>query len=465
MAELLIKGGIVITADKDRRIIKNGSVVIDDDKIVSVGKTEEISKKFTSVGEVIDASGKIIMPGLIDTHIHHTQMLARGIADDVDLVTWIHDRILPYEAALDNDSTYLSAMLACLEMIKTGTTTAIDPGGYRMENVAKALSDSGMRGLISWASMDAFTERRTIPKEIYTTTDEAIKANEKLIQEFHRSLNDRIRVRAGIRIETNASDRLVKEINELAKKYNTGVEMHAAVAREQVEFVREKTGLPVVKWLNSLNVLGPHWLLIHMGWIDDEEVEIIKNKDVRIAHVPGASMKGAYGSGRFGKFPELISKGVTVGLGCDSSAANNSIDMFRAMWQVAALHKEVRYDPALISPEEAFEMATINAAKAVQWENQIGSIEVGKKADLILLNINRSNWIPVHDFSIIPNIVYSGDGHDIETVIIDGRIVMRNRKVLTINEDELLNKAQKAAEKVIDKSGLLDKLKSKWAIV
>jgi len=464
MSEILIKGGILITLDKERRIIKNGAVAIKENKIVSVGKTDELLKNFSKADEVIDAKGKIIMPGLIDTHIHHIQMLARGIADDVDLVTWIHDRILPYEAALDNEATYLSAMLTILEMIKTGTTTAIDPGGYKMENVAKALKDSGMRGLIAWASMDTFTEDRPIPKEIYTTTEEAIKANEKLIKEFHRTANDRIRVRAAIRIETNASNRLIKEINQLANEYNTGVEMHAAVSKEQVEFIKQKTGLPVVKWLDSLNVLGPHWLLIHMGWIDDEEVEIIVKRDVRIAHVPGASMKGAYGSGRFGKFPELLIKGVIVGLGCDSSAANNSLDMFRAMWQAACLHKEVRYNPTLISPEEALEMATINAAKSVQWDDQIGSIEVGKKADLIIVDFNRSNWIPMHNFSLVPNIVYSGDGHDVETVIIDGKIVMKDRKLLTIDENEILNKAQKAAERVLEKAGLKDKLKSKWPL-
>jgi len=199
-----------------------------------------------------------------------------------------------------------------------------------------------------------------------------------LIKKFHRTANDRIRTRAAIRIETNATDRLVKEIDELARRYNTGVEMHAAVTKEQVDFVKKRTGLTGVKWLDSLKVLGPHWLLIHMGWIDDEEVNIIKERDVRIVHVPGASMKGAYGSGRFGKFPELIKNGVIIGLSCDSAAANNSLDMFRAMWLAATLHKEIRYDPTLISLEEALEMATINAAKAVQWEDQIGSLEVEK---------------------------------------------------------------------------------------
>jgi len=464
MSETLIKGGIIVTIDKQRRIIKDGAIVIKGDKIVAIGKKDEIIRKYNKVDVTIDATGKLVLPGLIDTHIHHIQTLARGIADDVDLVTWIHDRILPYEAALDNEATYLSAMLACIEMVKTGTTTGIDPGGYRMENVAKALNEIGMRGLIAWASMDTFTDDRPIPKEIYTTTEEALKANEDLIKKFHRTANDRIRTRAAIRIETNATDRLVKEIDELARRYNTGVEMHAAVAKEQVDFVKKRTGLTVVKWLDSLKVLGPHWLLIHMGWIDDEEVNIIKERDVRIAHVPGASMKGAYGSGRFGKFPELIKNGVIIGLGCDSTAANNSLDMFRAMWLAATLHKEVRYDPTLISPEEALEMATINAAKAVQWEDQIGSLEVGKKADIIIVNINKSNLLPIHDFSIVPNLVYSGDGQDVETVIIDGKIVMEKRKIITVNEEEILAKAQKAAERIVSKIGIDKKLKSKWPI-
>ncbi len=411
MASILVRGGTLVTLDRRRRIIKDGAVAIEDNKIVAVGKREEVTRQYPSAGEIVEASGKLVLPGLVDSHVHHTQMLARGIADDLDLITWIHDRILPYESVMTDEDTYTSAMLCCLEMIKTGTTTTVDPGGYRMEHVARALDESGMRGIVAWASMDTDTPDRPVPRNLLTTTEGALKANLELIKAVHKTADGRIRARAGIRIEPNASSTLIKEIDKLAKKHGVGVEMHAAVSREQVDVIKKRTGLSMIRYLKSLGVLGPHWLLIHMGWIDDEEVEILRATDTRIAHVPGASMKGAYGSARYGKFPELLRAGVIVGLGCDSSAANNSLDMFRAMWQVASVHKEVRYDPHLVSPEEAIEMATIKAAKAVLWDEEIGSIEVGKKADVIIVDVNRSNWIPLHDFSIVPNIVYAGDGH------------------------------------------------------
>ncbi|MEM3021256.1 MAG: amidohydrolase family protein, partial [Candidatus Caldarchaeum sp.] len=239
-----------------------------------------------------------------------------------------------------------------------------------------------------------------------------------------------------------------------------------AVTKEQMEWVRKRTGRTTVEYLDSLGVLGPHWLLIHMGWITDKEVKLLKDRDVKVAHVPGASMKGAYGSIAFGKFPELISSGVTVCLGCDSCAANNSLDMFRAMYLAASAHKEVRYDPDLILPEEALEMATIQGARAVGMESQVGSIEKGKRADLIIVNPNSSNWIPNHEFALIPNLVYSAEGRDVETVMIDGRVVMENRRMTTVDEQKVLEESQKSSERILDrleeKFGL--KLSPRWPI-
>jgi 5-methylthioadenosine/S-adenosylhomocysteine deaminase len=178
---------------------------------------------------------------------------------------------------------------------------------------------------------------------------------------------------------------------------------------------------------------------------------MLKDNDVKICHNPGATLHGAYGAAIIGKFPEMLDLGITIGMGCDSSAANNSLDMFRTMYEVATVHKEIRLIPDLIPPEKALEMATIDGARAVHWENEIGSLEKGKKADVIIVETRRSNWVPMHDFSIVPNLVYSGEGADVETSIIDGKVVMENRKILTINVDRVLNQAQAAAEKIISK--------------
>jgi len=460
---LFVKGRYIVTVDRSRRIIRDGAVVVENDVIVDVGKAGELKSKYPRY-EVIDAGKKIILPGLVDAHLHQTQMLARGLADDVDLITWIYDRILPYEAVMDDNDAYISAALCSMEAIKTGTTTSIDPGGYRMENVARAMEEIGIRGVIAWASMDVDDPARPIPKELKTSTEEAVRRNEELLKRCHGLANGRIVVWCGLRVEPNVSAELISRINDLALKHGVGVEMHNAVSKEQMEWVLKKTGKTTVEYLDSLGVLGPHWLLIHMGWITEKEVKILKEKNVKVAHVPGASMKGAYGSIAFGKFPELIANGVTVCLGCDSCAANNSLDMFRAMYLAATAHKEVRYDPDLILPEEALQMATIEGAKAVAMEDKIGSIEKGKKADLIIVDPNSSNWVPNHEFALVPNIVYSGDGRDVETVIIDGRIVMEGRRMLTVDENKILEDAQRSSEKIIyrleEKFGL--KLTSRW---
>jgi 5-methylthioadenosine/S-adenosylhomocysteine deaminase len=463
---LLVEGGYIVTIDGSRRVIRDGAVVIEDDRIVDVGKAGDLKNKYPRY-EILNAKKKIILPGLIDAHLHQTQMLARGLADDVDLITWIHERILPYEAVMDDHDAYLSALLCSMEAIKTGTTYAVDPGGYRMENVAKAMSEIGIRGLIAWASMDVDDPARPIPKELKTSTEEAVKRNEELLKRCQGMGDGRITVWCGLRVEPNVSAELMRKINDLAVKHGVGVEMHNAVSKEQMEWVLKRTGKTTVEYLDSLGVLGPHWLLIHMGWITDKEVSLLKQKDVKIAHVPGASMKGAYGSIAFGKFPELLSNGVTVCLGCDSCAANNSLDMFRAMYLAATAHKEVRYDPDLVLPEEALEMATIQGAKAIGQASMVGSIEKGKKADLIIINPNSSNWVPNHEFALIPNIVYSGEGRDVETVIIDGKIVMENRKIKTIDEVKVLEESQKSSERILDrlaaKFGL--KLEPRWLFI
>jgi 5-methylthioadenosine/S-adenosylhomocysteine deaminase len=232
-----------------------------------------------------------------------------------------------------------------------------------------------------------------------------------------------------------------------------------------VEYVQQQKGLTDVEYLDRLGILGPNMLIIHAAWLSDAEVELIKKHDVKVCHCPGASLHGAYGACSHGKFPELIEAGATVCLGTDLTSNNNSLDMFRTMYQVATCHKEARLDATLISPEQAVEMATVQGARALMWEDEIGSLEAGKKADIILVNTMKPNWLPVHDFSLVPNLVYSGDGADVDTVIIDGRVIMEGGKVQTMDEKEVLTKAQEAGARIFDKSGLARRLRPRWPVL
>lgn len=471
MASIRIDHGIVLTMDPQRRIIKDGAVAIEGDRIVEVGKTAEVATRHPA-RKVFDATGKIVMPGLVDCHVHNCQTLLRGMADDLDLIAWIYDITYPYETVLTDEDTYLSALLAQIEMIRTGTTTTADPGGYRMDNVARAFVDSGMRGIICWAAMDQWSVDRPLPDGLpgKTSTAEAVAQQERLIKEWYGAENGRIRASCGLRVEPNVSDELYRRTQALSEKYGVLVQFHAAVNRDQVEWVRRKTGRTTIEHMQHLGVLKENWLLTHMAVLTDHEVELLYRNQTRLCHNPGATLRGSYGAIVNGKFPEMIEAGMTVGSGCDSTAANNSLDMFRTMYQVATTHQEFRLQADLIEPEKAVEMATIQGARALMWDDQIGSLEPGKKADVIVVDTRRSNWVPMHDFSIVPNLVYAGDGQDVETSIIDGRVVMENRRILTVDVNDVLERAQRATEGIIERLRQMNvahvgKLLPRWPVI
>ncbi len=464
MAGILIEKGTVITMDARRRIIRNGAVLVEDDRVAWVGKAARLNPKRAERARKIDASGKIVMPGLIDAHVHNVQTLARGLGDDIDLIDWIHERIYPYEALMTEEDTYWSAMMTCVEMVRTGTTTVADPGSYLMDSVARAWETFGMRGLLCWAGADQWSDDRALPKGFRgkMTTDETMLAEEALIDRWHGKAEGRIRVSAGVRVEPNCSPELLRRCDALAKERDLIVQFHACVNWAQVEWVKNRWGMPTIEWMDSLGVLNDRWLLTHMAAVTDRDIDRVRERGVHVCHNPGATLHGAYGAIQHGKFPELIERGVKVVIGCDSTAANNSLDMFRAMYQVATAHKETRMIPDLIPPEKALEMATVDAAEVFRWK-EIGSLEKGKKADVIVVDCSKSNWTPNYAFALVPNLVYAGEGRDVETVLIDGKVVYQDRKFTTVDEAEVNRRAQRAGERIVKQ--LPYKLKSRWPVV
>ncbi len=464
MKKILIGTGTVITMDSKRRIIKNGAVLVEGDRIVWVGKASRLKPRLANGAKKIDVEGKIIMPGLVDAHVHNVQSLARGLGDDIDLIDWIHERIYPYEAAMTPEDTYWSAMLSCVEMVRTGTTCVADPGSYLMDDVARAWVDFGMRGMLCWAGADQWSRDRRLEKGFRgrLNTAETMEAEESLIERWHGKAKGRIRASVGVRVEPNCSPELLQRCDNLAKTRDLIVQFHACVNWDQVNWVKRRWGKPTIEWMESLGVLNDRWLLTHMAAVTDCDIDLIKKHGVSVCHNLGATLHGAYGAVSGGKFPEMIDGGVTVVLGCDSTAASNSLDMFRAMHQVATCHKEARMIPDLILPEKALEMTTVDAAKALRWE-EIGSLSKGKKADLIIVDGTKTNWTPSYDFALVPNLVYSGEGRDVETVMIDGKVVYRDRKFTTVNEAEVNREAQKAGERILRR--LPYRLKSRWPIV
>lgn len=462
--DLKIEHGITITMDPRRRILRDGAVAITGDRIVAVDTAEALARY--QGARILDATGRIVMPGLVSAHCHNVQTLARGLGDDVPVELWTYGRIYPYESLLTEEDAYWSTLLNCAEMIRTGTTCHADPGGYAMDGVGRALTECGMRGIFAWAGMDDFPPGFEPPPDFpgRRSTEETLRINEALVKRWHRTANDRVRVSYGLRIEPNVSDELFQGVKAYADRDGTIVQFHCLLLG-LAEAVQRRTGMSTVQWMAGLGVLGPNWLLVHMAAASDSDVVICKTYDVKIAHNPGASMHSTYGAASKGRFPEMLERGITVGLGCDSTAANNSLDMFRAMYQAATLHKEVRLQPDLVLPEKALEMATIDGARALGWEDAVGSLEPGKKADVIIVDTRRTNWVPLHDFSIVPTLVYSGEGADVETTIIDGRIVMEDRRLTTIDVGKVLAEAQRIAERIVRQLPYQATLRPRWPVV
>ncbi len=461
---ILIDNGTLVTLDQQRRIIKNGAVAVDGDKITAVGKSQAVRASFQA-DKTINATGHIVMPGLINGHMHFVQNLARGVADDVDdLFGWLYDRVLPFEAALSEEDAFISALHACAEMVRSGTTCFADPGGFREDIGARAIEESGLRGIIAWRGVDTIVDSsRPMPGATIATAEENISRNTELFKKFHGTADGRIRVWFGVGDPRAGSVELLRGVKKKAAELGTGIEIHVAPTEQATEYLKRRKGMADIEYLDSVGFLGPEVLVVHAGWITDKGVELIARNDVKTCHCPGASLHGAYGSCSRGKFPELLKKRATVCLGVDASAENNSLDMFRALYQAATCHNEARLARNVITPEKALEMATVDGARALGMEHQTGSIEAGKKADVIVVNAGKLNLLPLFDFNLVPNLVYSGDGADVETVLVDGRVLMENRRLTTIDEARLARQVQEAGERVMERAGL--KLKAKWPVL
>jgi 5-methylthioadenosine/S-adenosylhomocysteine deaminase len=463
ICDLKIEHGTVVTLDGQRRILKDGAVAIQGDRIVAVDKAAALAGQ--PAARTIDATGRLVLPGLVSAHCHNVHALARGLGDDVPVEPWTYGRILPYEGLLTEEDAYWATLLNCAEMIRTGTTCHADPGGYVMDGVGRALSECGARGVFAWAGMDDFPKGFAPPADFpgRQSTEGALAANARLVKRWHQTANDRVRVAYGLGAEPNVSDELLQGVRDHADRDQTLVHFHCLVLGLS-QVMRERAGMSTVQWMAGLGVLRANWLLADMSDASDSDVVIVKMHDAKVAHNPGASMHSTHGAASKGKFPELLARGVTVGLGCDSAAANNSLDMFRAMHQVATVHKEVRLQADLVAPEKALEMATIDGARALGWDAAIGSLEPGKRADVIVVDTRRSNWAPMHDFSILPNLVYAGEGADVETTIVDGRVLMEDRRLTTIDVEKVLTEGQRIAERIVQQLPYRGALRPRWPV-
>jgi 5-methylthioadenosine/S-adenosylhomocysteine deaminase len=433
LADILIKDGYVITVDPQRRIFERGSVAIEGGKIVAVGKGVK-----TKAETVIDARGKAVLPGLINAHTHLSMTLFRGVADDMPLMEWLETKIWPIEVNLTADDCYAGALLGCLEMIKSGTTCFADQYFY-MEDVVRAVGEAGLRGVLARGIIELDD-----PKKRETT----IREGERLVKTCHGKANGRILTMFGPHSAYTCSPECLMRVKELAKKYKVGIHTHIAETQDEIGKITKKYGKRPVEHLDSIGFLGPEVLAAHCVWVTDQEIKIAQKQGVKPVHNPVSNMKTASG---MAPVPEMLAAGMPVALGTDGAASNNSLDMFDEMKFAALLNKVHKLDPTALPAQKVLEMATVNGAIALGLQDKIGSLEVGKKADIVLVDMKKPHLVPLHN--VISHLVYSAVGGDVDTVIVDGKILMQGCKVLTLDEDKILEGAQKASDDLLARGG------------
>jgi len=440
----LIKNGLVVTMDKDRRIIARGSIAVEDGRIVSV-KREKVRGK-GKPEEVIDARGKIVMPGLICSHTHLYGMLLRAAPLKIDPPTdfaQILQRIWwPMDEAMTKEDAYASALISCLEFIKTGTTSFADtfsgPNAITgvLDRIAAAVEQAGIRGILAFEA----TERRT-----HAEGAKGTKENERFIRKVKKERMRRVRGMFSVHASFTVSDELLRYVRELASRYRVPITIHTSEGLVDMYHNYERFGKRTVERLNDTGLLSGDAVLAHCVHVNDNELAIIKKTGAKVAHNPMSNMLNAVG---VAPLVRMLSMGVPVGLGNDGYI----FDGFENLRAAYLLHKVALRDPRVISPMEALEMATIRGAELYGLQNELGSIEQGKLADLIIINPSLAPT-PVSPESVVGHIISTVDGDDVETVIVGGKVVMRERKMQTLDEAETVKVARKSAERLWEKLG------------
>ena len=432
--DLLITGGTIITMDGSHRIIENGAIAVQKGEIVKIGTATEL--RGTRAKQSINAAGKVVIPGLINTHTHVPMSLFRGIADDLDLNEWLTKYIFPAEAKNVNEAfVRAGTRLGLAEMIRGGTTTYCDMY-YFEDAIADETKRAGVRGVLGETVID-------FPVADNKTWAEAMSYTQRYINKWK---NDPLIVPAiAPHAPYTVSEAHLKEVRALSDQLNAAVVTHVAETKKERDDIKKDHGDTPAKYLNRIGFLTNRVIAAHSVFVTDEEIDIFKRIGVGVAHNPQSNMKLASG---VAPIPQMLSKDVAVGLGTDGAASNNDLNMWEEMDTAAKLHKEFTGDPKVVTAEQAFAMATIGGARALHLDKLIGSIEAGKRADIVLVDWNTIDQVPFYNY--YSALVYVTKANNVSTVVINGRVVMLNRRLLTLNENAIKIESNTYRKKIIE---------------
>ncbi|UIJ39349.1 amidohydrolase [Desulfobaculum bizertense] len=444
MAQKLLKNGFIISMNAERQAFENGDVLVEDDRIKAVGVVPE--EMIAPDAEVMDVTGCIVTPGFVNTHVHTSQQLERGLADDVDLLTWLHERTWPFESSLTEEDSYLSSLACGLEMIRTGVTTFAEAGGQKVNGMGRAVTELGLRAALCQSTMDC---GEGLPDGWVRSTDECIETQLAHYEKWQGAADGRLRVWFGLRTIFNCSDDLILRTKALADEKGVGIHMHCAEVLEEVRYVEETRGATTVEHLNKIGALGPNLLAVHTVWLTPREIDLFRLHNVKVSHDPAAAMNVL----GFAFVPEMLDRGIAVSIGTDGAPCNNRMDMIDEMWLTTLIHKGRTLKPTAVPAETVLEMATLNGAKCMLWEDEIGSLEPGKKADLVVVHPSSPGTLPVHD--PVSAMVYAMHSSDIEATMCDGNWLMKDKKVLVVDEEAVLEEAKSRATFLRKKAGIV----------
>lgn len=407
-------------------IIKDGIVVVEGNLIKNIGKQSEIEDKYEAK-EVIDAGNCIVMPGLINTHTHAAMTYFRGLADDLPLDIWLKEHIWPAEAKyMNSEFVRKSSELACLEMIKSGTTCFNDMYFFQ-EETARVAVKAGIRAMIGEGILNFSTPSCKTPQETINKTVD-------LIEKF--KTNELITVTVAPHSIYTCDKEILLRAKELADKYNLLLHIHISETKKEIEDCQKEHGKSPVAYLDEIGFLSDKVIAAHNVWLDKKDLEIYQKKGVKVSHCPMSNKKLASG---IAPIPEMLKMGITVSLGTDSVASNNTLDLFSDIRTCALLHKVNKLDPTITNAQEVMKMATIDGARSLGMEDKIGSLEVGKQADMITINLDKPHLVPI--YNPYSHLVYCVNGEDVNDVIVNGKVLMRNREVKTIDEEKVIKEA------------------------
>lgn len=437
------KNAKIVTMNAQRKVI-TGDLLVDGDRIAQVGGTVDVS-----VDKVVDVRGDLLIPGLIQPHIHLCQTLFRGQADDLELLDWLKLKIWPLEGGHDAESLYDSALLGIGELFLGGTTTIVDMETvHHTEHAFQAILDSGLRALSGKCMMD--DPSGDVPGSLQETTEDSLQESVDLFEKYHGQGNGRLEVAFTPRFVISCTDPLLKEVARLAEAKKAFVHTHASENRGEIQVVENTRGRRNVVFLDEIGLTGSRLLLAHCIWLDEEEKKILVESQTRVVHCPSSNLKLASG---LAPIPELLARGAQVSLAADGAPCNNNLDAFIEMRHAALIQKPL-LGPTVMPAQQVFEMATLSGAKAILHEHDLGSLEVGKKADLAIVSLGGLHTWPNEHVDVYALLVYQAHSSDVRLTMVDGQIVMQDRQLLTIDVPTLKKSSTRSLHRVLQRVGL-----------